>query len=57
MAKDMEQQVDAIFPPQRKVYCGDCHYYVPQQNTVQPQLYEPCVSIPMPGTWRRPMKG
>ena len=39
MAKDMEQQVDAIFPPQRKVYCGDCHYYVPSR-ILQQRLYE-----------------
>jgi hypothetical protein len=38
MAEDMEQQVNAIFQPQGKVYCWDCHYYVPSSITQQ-QLY------------------
>ena len=29
MAKDMEQQVNAIFQPKAKVYCGNCFSYVP----------------------------
>jgi hypothetical protein len=33
MAEDMEEQVNAIFQPQGKVYCGNCHYYVPSRAT------------------------
>jgi len=33
MAEDMAQQVDAIFQPRAKVYCGDCFWYVPSRGT------------------------
>jgi hypothetical protein len=33
MGEDMEQQVNAIFQPKAKVYCGNCFYYVPDSVT------------------------
>jgi hypothetical protein len=33
MGEDMEQQVNAIFPPKAKVSCGNCFYYVPERVT------------------------
>ena len=33
MGEDMAQQVNAIFPPKAKVYCGNCFSYVPERVT------------------------
>jgi hypothetical protein len=38
----MEQQVDAIFAAQRKVYCGACCYYVPWLATPHGLLSPEC---------------
>jgi hypothetical protein len=33
MSDNIEQQVDAVFQPKAKVYCGNCFYYVPSRVT------------------------
>ena len=42
MAEDMEQQVNAIFQPRTKVYCGTCTSYVPMQATQEGTLPAVC---------------